>query len=135
MAGRTYCAECAAKEAEKKRRWRENNPGVNAQRVRERTRKLREQGKCPKCGNQLTDSRYKICAKCRARATKYKAEQRTCNYPRGENDICWQCNKQPVKDGFNLCADCYEKKVANINIVNANRNNRDHIWRKYNDRH
>lgn len=135
LGGRTYCAECCAVNNERKRKWRAEHPGANAETVRKNRGKRKADGVCVKCGRPKSDSNHVLCSECMAKQHRYRVAARTCNWPRGANGICWQCNKKPVKEGFNLCPDCYEKKVANINIVNANRNNRDHIWRKYNDRH
>lgn len=132
--GRTYCAECAAKNAAAKQRWRERHPNIEAERQLERRTRLKNEGKCPYCGKQVSDKRFNLCTECRVKQRNYKASVRTTNYPRGENGICWQCNKKPVKEGFNLCPECYEKKVENCKILNANRNNRDHVWRKHYDR-
>ena len=134
LAGRTRCAICAEQNAAAARKWREAHPGENAKNMKVRMKHWQSENRCQTCGKPLVDSRYKSCTECRARWRNYKANRRTTNYPRGENGICWQCNKQPVKEGFHLCPDCYTAKTALCSILNDNRNNRNHIWRKYNDR-
>ena len=135
LSGRTYCAECCAIKSERARKWRAEHPGANAETVRKNREKRKAEGVCVKCGRPKSDSNHVLCGECRAKQHRYKAAARNCNYPRGENGICWQCNKKPVKEGFNLCPECYEMKLGICRAINERRNNSDHVWRKYNDRH
>lgn len=132
--GRTYCAECAAKLAAYKRKWRAEHPGINAERMAVRRRKWKDEGRCNYCGKVLQDKSHKSCTECRAKMHKWNMKRSAdVNHPRGGNGICYQCNKRSVKDGFRLCEQCYGMKVAILHDVNANRDNSNHVWRRMNN--
>jgi hypothetical protein len=40
-----------------------------------------------------------------------------------------------VKEGFKICQICYDRAMVRCKALNEKRDNRDHIWRKYDDRH
>lgn len=116
LSGRTYCAECS----EKRKKQRHAGASTESKLYdAERHKKLRDQRrtehKCVGCGKQLEsqDSHY-YCSVCRAKRKKNSETYRAKfvrNYPRGENGICFQCNKAVVMDGRRLCRDCYNKAV------------------------
>lgn len=83
---------------------------------------------CRDCGKQdaYTMNGRSRCADCVERDTERRREKRGyrpaweregksekpfVNYPRGDNGICWQCNKRPCISGRHLCQECYLKKV------------------------
>ena len=132
--GRTYCAKCCEINSERKRKWRSEHPGANAETVRKNREKRKADGVCVKCGRPKSDGNHVLCSECRAKQHRYRVAARTCNYPRGENGICWLCNKRPVKDGFKICQICYDRAMVRCKALNEKRDNRDHIWRKCNDR-
>lgn len=83
---------------------------------------------CRDCGKQdaYTMNGRPRCAECVERDTErnrikrgyrpaWQREERSekplVNYPRGDNGICWQCNKKPCISGRHLCQECYLKKV------------------------
>lgn len=82
---------------------------------------------CRECGKRdaFTMNGRTRCADCVERDTARRREKRGyrpawervakpkpfVNFPRGDNGICWQCNKLPAIDGKRLCPSCYEKKV------------------------
>jgi hypothetical protein len=82
---------------------------------------------CRECGKQdaYTLNGRTRCADCVAKDTERLREKRgyrpawerqqkptpEINRPRGDNGICWQCNKLPVMDGRHLCQSCYDRKV------------------------
>lgn len=134
LGGRVYCVECAAKTAQTKRDWYAKNRNKALDARREYKALRRQQGKCMRCGRTVDNVMYANCPICRAEAARRKKEKQTCNWPRGANGICFQCNKRPVKEGSRLCSECYEMKVAICKRNNANRNNSGHIWRLYDDR-
>ena len=100
---------------------------------------------CRECGRQdaYTLAGRTYCADCVERDTARRREKRgynpawarqkkdrpAVNRPRGENGICWQCNKRPKLDGKQLCEQCYAAKVAvaKQNLLSVNRQN--HPWR------
>lgn len=131
LSGRTYCAECAAKNAERKREKRANNAEVRHKEFemhKKWVQKKAEMGLCSHCGKRQTDGVHKTCDYCRAIMRKKQRERRaqhsTANYPRGENGYCWQCNKNMAMPGYKLCQECYNNKIivsmANLKLVNVN---------------
>ena len=132
--GRTYCAECAGKGAEKQRNWREKHPGANAAAVKRSFEKRVAEGRCKYCGDPLPDDGYKSCPTCRARMRKLNAEYRAAkgvNQPRGGNGYCWQCNRRPAQEGFRLCRECRDMKLGILAKINGKpHDNADHVWRR-----
>ena len=93
---------------------------------------------CVVCGTKdaYTMNGRSRCAECVRKDTEYcrkkrgynafvqpqdRPEKPWKNRPRGANGYCWQCNKRQNVPGRNLCAECYEKKVKNMEMVNAKR--------------
>ena len=138
LSGRTYCAECAARNAKKKREWREN-PANRAKSI-EGTKKQREkwaaEGRCTRCGRlKPPGTKYQTCIDCRTQMREAKTARkiaRGTNWPRGWHGYCWQCNKVPAMEGKHLCPECYEMKIRYQKIAAecASAKNGDHIWRK-----
>lgn len=139
LGGRTYCFECAEKGAMYKRIAREIPE--KKQKMSEQHKSMRDKRKaqhqCPTCGRKLSENyEYVHCVYCRERQKKYNKTHRHKKYGipniRGENDICWQCNKNTVKQGFKLCEECYTKKVkiAKENLKKVNME--VHPWRELN---
>ena len=109
LAGRTYCAACAEKNAEdwRKRRGDERVRAMNA----EASRKWREsRGElCQHCGKRVAQAGRTICKLCSVKMVERKRGD--ANWPRGANGYCWQCNKAPAMEGKRLCADCIKAKM------------------------
>lgn len=116
---------------------------------RRKTRELRRRlHLCIHCGHQ--DARTLIgkavCGDCQEYDTERKRKARgnrpawdripkekpDVNWPRGDNGICWQCNKLPKLEGYKLCRACYDKKVQILLENNYNHNNErsEHPWRR-----
>ncbi len=114
LTGRTYCAECAERHKIQHRSARDNDIyHKDSKRHKDLRDKRRAEHKCVRCGIQLEPQEKHVnCATCRS---KYNLEQRRhrekfgVNFPRGENGICWQCNKNPTLQGKNLCEKCYAR--------------------------
>ena len=49
------------------------------------------------------------------------------NYPRGDNDICFRCNKRPVMDGRRCCSECYAELLQIVATLQDNNNKRKQI--------
>lgn len=121
LMGRTRCADCVAKETERKRISR--NKDKEAEKQKKIREKRKEEHRCVYCGTKLNEEyRYATCNKCRNKQTEYqrtyKAKKFNSNFPRGANSICFQCNKKPVIEGKKLCQECYEKKIEIVNKMN-----------------
>ena len=100
---------------------------------------------CRECGKQdaYTLNGHTKCADCVERDTERRREQRgyqpawarekkpekTINYPRGANGICWTCNKKPRLEGKKLCAECYGKAVENAKKA-SRYSRKNHPWKK-----
>lgn len=133
MNGRSHCAECARKDAEKKRELlkvdanREKNNFATAK-WRE---KMSEQGKCPRCGKKSAPNR-KLCVECLAYSRQASARRRRENGTRtwdmrNEEGTCFICGK-PAIAGKKMCRGCYEQRLpaAMRNLEKARANQ---IWK------
>lgn len=135
LAGRAYCFECNEEKNAKARKRRAENREQQIQKDRDRYRRMKEQGLCAECGKPL-DRIGVFCKRCNKKRNRRYAEAarnvKKINWPRGDNGICWQCNKEPVWNGKKLCKACYEKSVRQLREkadprreeMNAARNNR-----------
>ena len=135
LAGRTFCAECAERQRLAKadaRQDEEKRLKILEQHRQMQARYVAEH-RCKTCGKKLEDGYgYKQCELCRKRQSrasqKYKHKKYGVPNLRGQNGICWQCNKNPVIDGKKLCQECYDVKLKTL--ANIPRNNQNHIWRR-----
>lgn len=137
IGGRTLCYECS----EKQRLYKQEKRKLPEYRERmlyssrKRRARLIDEHKCPQCGNSLANNyKYKWCTKClaKARVSRKSARERKTGGEsslRGQNGICWQCNKLPVIFGKKLCNECYKQKVkvATQNLKNVDMEN--HPWK------
>lgn len=132
FAGRVYCAECT----EKRKRQRHANTTEEARaKDAEKHKALRdirrEAHLCVRCGKQLEQSDSHVyCATCRMRAriaTRKHRDKLSVNYPRGENGICWQCNKNKALSGKRLCEQCYRHMLEIRKNIPKQLN---HPWKK-----
>lgn len=133
LAGRPLCGGCAEREAgyDRKRR-KVHGEEINRDR-RERYAARKAAGLCPKCGGEREPGFVK-CKKCRAadaiRSRKYKQARRPeTNTPRGDNGICYWCNKAPSIPGKRLCVDCMAKASEEARR-RFHRENAAHPWRQ-----
>lgn len=130
--GRTFCADCVARNTELKKE------KYNSSKCKETQKKIREQRKsehkCTRCGKKLKKGyKFLTCEQCRLETRESKkiryAKKTNCNLPRGDNGMCWQCNKQPCIEGKYLCQSCYDEKMKYIEKANeANRKEKEFIW-------
>ena len=118
--GRHYCADCAERLNEASHRWKERNrEKVNAN-ARAKTAQRRADGLCITCGKPSGEkSHCPRCSKKRNRQALKRRIEAGENFPRGDNGLCWQCNKRLAVDGHDLCEDCLEKAINNL---------RENVW-------
>ena len=132
LAGRQSCAVCCEKQAEY---YEQNRERIKAQR-KERAAWYKANGICPRCGKP-NDSNFESCAECRDKKKFYQRIRRQkmnvpseVNWPRGDNGICYICNKRPKVEGKRVCEICCGKLMASLEKANALHDNSGHIWRK-----
>lgn len=122
MAGRTCCAECARKIADRQRQRKKANPEKMAEIEKNHIEKYKMEHKCIQCGRILpADYENVNCEICLKKATARRRDKRIqngMNWPRGNNGICFQCNKNLAKEGSSLCQNCYDKKIDIVNMMN-----------------
>ena len=131
MAGRKLCAECCEKARAYAAAHREQ---IKEARDRH-AEKCRREGLCQGCGETLESPQHIYCQKCRTKILIRHRRKREAhrgegpeNYPRGENGICWTCNKAPAREGGKLCDSCYENSLAALKKANDVQNRRNHPW-------
>ena len=118
LAGRTYCAECAEKDAEKKRKLRANEE--YRQKAIQRTREWRNrnvaENRCARCGKHLpTGWKNKCCCECltysrkKAKERRQKAGALTWDMRRCDG-ICFICG-EPTIGTRKMCEECYQKRI------------------------
>lgn len=130
LSGRRYCAECAAKDAERKRKWRAEHAQENRAGVHQVEQKRAEAGLCIRCGKRKPATGNKVCCMCnlkRSRKRREKQVQQGMNWPRGANGYCWRCNKRPAMDGKRLCVECYAANIRQLAKVNEKRKGCDGV--------
>lgn len=138
MNGRTHCAECAEKIAERARKAREKDPKKYAEMQKGIRDKRREEGKCTRCGRELPyQYSFKTCPLCRIygrnRLRNIRAD--TDKNVRGYNGICYQCNKEPAIEGKKLCRSCYSMKMHYLEkAMEVNRMRKDEAQVKQSQR-
>lgn len=109
LAGRTYCAACAAKHAERQRRRREDEEARAKDAAACRRWRESRGGLCKRCGRRKAQAGKTICRMCSVKRIEHRRGD--VNWPRGANGYCWQCNKAPAMDGKRLCPECYTAKL------------------------
>ena len=118
LAGRTYCAECAEKDAEKKRKLRENEE--YRQKAIQTTKEWRirntAENRCARCGKSLpTGWKNKCCCECltysrkKAKERRQKAGSLTWDMRRCDG-ICFICG-EPTIWTRKMCEECYQKRI------------------------
>ena len=112
MAGRCLCADCAEKKKEKTKRWWHENGDKMSEHKKLIYRQRKENGLCTVCGRKAVKGKTK-CVFCLEKYAEISQEHRLrtgINWPRGDNGLCYRCNKKEALPGMKLCAECYEKK-------------------------
>lgn len=132
LIGHSRCADCVSKDTELKRE------RYNSDKCKEIQKKIRAQRKiehkCTRCGKKLKkEYKFLTCEQCRLKTRESKkiryAKKTKCNLPRGDNGMCWQCNKNLCIEDKHLCKSCYDAKMKCIEKANeANRKEKDFIW-------
>lgn len=132
LAGRQQCASCLEKASEY---YELNRERIRAQR-KEREAWCKANGICHQCGKP-NDGSFATCQACRDKKKFYQRRRRqtlkgqsAVNWPRGDNGICYICNRQPTADGRRTCESCYKKVMASLDKANAVSDNSNHIWRR-----
>lgn len=120
LLGRTICAECLKKRNNNKK-YQDTYPKYKEKYIA----KLKQNHKCIRCGAKLLDNSKKLtCERCARKQSEYDRKKRIIsgvNYPRGDNGLCFQCNKRPAVEGYRLCEECYAKKVETNRLIAKNR--------------
>lgn len=112
---RSLCAECAEKRRTLAENYRKEHPEqIRAYRAEyEKTR--RAAGLCHTCGRP-TDGGRSRCPRCRSGENRRRHEKAreggVVNLPRGENGVCWTCNKRPALREKRLCRECMERQIG-----------------------
>lgn len=134
LAGRTRCYTCAEKDRLQHQKKRNTKAEVlkEQQAGKNRRERRKELGLCVICGKRNATDGYVRCEYCRAEESRRRHQCRdvNVNYPRGDNGICWQCNKCSVVQGKNLCPHCYTMKVNILEQARPERQGEDHPWRR-----
>ena len=137
MAGRTCCAECVTKNAERFAKYYRDNAERYVENAKKRHERLKEAGLCVRCGRVPADKGYTTCGICRKKqnaaqndrnAKKRKAVYDSIDIPMDER--CTKCHKRPRYEDHKLCRECYESTVA-ANRRIAKENAANHPWREY----
>lgn len=138
MAGRSMCAECAENARERKARQYADDDRRQRMYAQHRNgkQKRRDAGICPECGRPATPE-YSTCEYCRAKHRNYMRRYRN-TAPRGENGLCWQCNKNEAIPGKRVCQTCYERLLdsaekGRISQEKMKVNGWRHSWKTGND--
>lgn len=114
MNNRSLCAECAEKRRVLTANYRNEHPEqIKAYRA-EYEKSRRAAGLCHACGKPTENGRSR-CPRCREKENRRRREKvredGLVNLPRGENGICWTCNKRPALRGKRLCRECMERQM------------------------
>ncbi len=136
LGGRSLCAECAKKQRERGKKFR----AIHRDDVRARNRKnylrAKAENRCPTCGRKKDWLDEEVsCYRCRIKDGRRKREKLLSagvNYPRGENGICWQCNKEPAIRGKKLCQKCYDMASKNLAKGREMLKQQNHLWSQLN---
>ncbi len=115
MAGRALCGECARKSREAKaRKYEFQSPAIRF-RNREAYQMRKENRLCVKCSKPLEPGNNRVrCLSCTRKLSRHD-KQKVFEKPlRGDNGICWMCNKNPIEPGRECCAECYPKMRDNM---------------------
>lgn len=135
MIGRTYCFDCAEKQrlAKAKARKDPEKRQKMLDQHKAMTDRYESEHRCKTCGKKLSENyKYKNCERCRAkyrRALK-KSREKIYGTPneRGQNNICWQCNKNIVMKGKKICAECYSWKIP-VCLANLEKSRENNPWK------
>lgn len=113
MPGQKACPECNAVDAVRKYIRRHTDQGYRERanaRSEAAQRRLRERrkkdGMCPQCGKRKPRDGKVMCEMCLAKKREYKRIRR---YKERDDSLC-RCGK-PLKDGYKVCQECYDKLV------------------------
>ena len=135
MNGRWRCAECGekftARQLELRDTGRRDKENESA---RKRTAARKEAGLCVQCGKPAKNGKCRCerCLKrnCEGKKESFRRQHPETNLPRGDNSLCWQCNKIPALDGQRLCQSCRDLCAAQA--LKLPRDRSGHFWKKLN---
>ncbi|MBP5717860.1 MAG: hypothetical protein J6X53_02620, partial [Abditibacteriota bacterium] len=99
---RSLCADCAEKRRIITKNYRDAHPEqIKAYRA-EYDKTRRAAGLCHTCGKPTKNGRSR-CPGCQSKENRRRREKLredgVVNLPRGENGVCWTCNKRPALHG------------------------------------
>lgn len=115
MMGRSYCGECARKNRDAKR---EVYPIRSAEiNLRDRTayQERKEKRLCVKCAKPLEPGNNRVrCLACTRKLSIHDKLAVLDKPLRGDNGVCWMCNKREKLPDKRCCAVCYETLRGNM---------------------
>lgn len=114
LSGRVYCADCSekrkAQRAERSKRPDHAKASYEAKHASDQKRyyERKAAGLCVHCARP-TYGLGTSCERCRLKQKRKrvsKTQIQGINWPRGDNDICYVCNKRPVFGRYHVCEEC-----------------------------
>jgi len=132
--GKTRCEVCEAKHTETSARRIERMTAEEKERYKKRCSETNKSkyyrrknaGICVQCGKRQAENSKVKCSICLLKERERKREKRNekngiyisrAEFP--SYGICYLCCKNPVLEGKKLCAGCYEKHLASLQIARA----------------
>ncbi len=113
------CLECRDKSARYAAEQKPEKDAINNYH-RSRYQILKNAGRCTRCGKPTTNGvRCKQCAELQNRKRRGTSD---VLFKRIEQKLCVNCGK-PVKPGYKVCQECYERNMSNLSKANATGNN------------
>lgn len=109
--GKTYCAECAEKRNNRKRKYLSKNEHYakwESEYKKKQYYDRKESGICVRCGKRKTNGHVQ-CDICRA--SQRRMWDRKYKKPRGGDGVCYSCNKEKPIEGKKLCEHCYGERL------------------------
>lgn len=136
LGGRSMCADCAAKQRERGAKFYARHKSEVCNKRKRKYAENKANKVCPRCGKRIIDNGKKvICYSCRVKDAIRKQNKNLSegvNYPRGDNGLCWQCNKEKAIEGKKLCVKCFKVALRNLSIGRPS-SNENHLWRRLNN--
>lgn len=122
LSGHTKCADCSEKHSEAAKTYnQEHKDKISAYKKKKYNQNKQyriENHLCTTCGKKLDENyTYNTCQMCRYKRREYYKKEAIKNgvIPgcRGENGICYICNKEKATHG-KLCDECYKKAIKSL---------------------
>lgn len=116
---KVMCWECNEKDLENYRRKREQNRTEQNKKDLARYEILKQNGICTYCKHEKAmPGKYK-CKKCLAKLKRRRDANRKdlTRSERPDYGFCYICGKNKLKEGFRVCADCYDTRMESIKKI------------------